>query len=406
MKLCDFCGFYVGPEDIKCRNCSNPISGRQVFKEIEYSEPKTAQNDNSEEIVYLRPKSKMYTFVRKTIVLIILIGIIAAPQTQSLVKGTMEYWDEINTGYYNIPESIELTMVRNFTIYLQDSGYSDYSLVLSKPGERPVWPQQDTNNWQTITDFSSNPQYEENDEGRMEWSNRIEGAQRDYIEIEYKVKVNTLRPDLKVEDSGNIEDIPEGYDLYLQDEWLIEPTLPEIVELAEELSIGTNGNVIKILNNIYNYITFNYTYAVSSIPKSCTESMTNGYGDCDDFSILFASIARAAGIPAWLELGRIPAFIDNRFGCDLRDWGGHAWVNAVVPLNDGSFTVVNIDLANSYFLWMPPYRVSDWVDNGNGDDLYTYYYLFSSKGTAKASYLENSYVSDCKTVGNLKLEEL
>ena len=134
--------------------------------------------------------------------------------------------------------------------------------------------------------------------------------------------------------------------------------------------------------------------------------MAKKIGDCDDFSILFASIARAAGIPAWLELGRIPAFITTSSGCELRDWGGHAWVNALVPLSDGSITVVNIDLANSYFMWMPPYRVSDWVDDGNGDNLYSYYYLFSSKGTAKATYLENSYISDCKTIGEIKLEEL
>ncbi len=406
MKLCDFCGFYVGPEDIKCRNCSNPIPERQVFEEIEYTPKNETQNKASEEIVYVKPKSKIYTLARKTIVLIILIGIVASPQTQSLVRGTMDYWDEINTPYYSIPESIELTMVRNFTIYLQDSGYSDYSLVISKPGDTPVWPQQDINNWQTITDFSATPQYEENEAGRMEWANRIEGTERDYIEIEYKVRVETLMPNLKVEDSGNIEDLPKGYESYLVDEWLIEPTMPEIEELATQLSNGTEGNVIKILRNIYTYITYNYTYQQSAIPKSCDETLSGGYGDCDDLAILFSSIARAAGIPAWLELGRIPAFINTSSGCELRDWGGHAWVNALVPLNDGNVTVVSIDLANSYFMWMPPYRVSDWVDDGNGENLYSYYYLFSSTGTAKATYLENSYVADCKTFGEIKLEEL
>jgi hypothetical protein len=134
--------------------------------------------------------------------------------------------------------------------------------------------------------------------------------------------------------------------------------------------------------------------------------MESGYGDCDDFSILFSSIARAAGIPAWLELGKIPAFIDDKGSCNLEDWGGHAWVNALVPLKDGTSIVVSIDLANSYFLWMPPYRISDWVDNGNGDDLYSYYYLFSSQGTGKATYLEKSYVSSCTTSGNIQLTEL
>ena len=408
MKLCDFCGFYVGPEDIKCRNCSNPIPGRQVFEEIDYKPSKIKSKPNSvpEKITYQKPKGKLYNFIRKTVILLILTGIIIAPQTQTLVKDSLNYWDEMNKPYYNIPESIELTMVRNFTIYLQDEGYSDYSLVISKPEDRPTWPQQGETSWQSITDFKTNPDYNENEAGRMEWANRIEGQDRNYIEIEYKVKINTLRPDLTPEDSGTVEDIPEGYDIYLQDEWLIEPSSSDISNLSNQLSNGTEGNVIKILQNIYNYITYNYTYKQSSIPKSCDETMENMFGDCDDFSILFASIARAAGIPTWLELGRIPAFIDNRAGCDLRDWGGHAWVNTVVPLKEGGFTVVNIDLANSYFMWMPAYRISDWVDDGNGDNLYSYYYLFSSKGTAKAKYLENSYVSNCEIIGNLKLEQL
>ena len=408
MKLCDFCGFYVGPEDIKCRNCSNPIPGRQVFEEIDYKPNKIESKPNNvtEKIIYQKPKGRLYNFIRKSVILLILTGIVIAPQTQTLVNDSLNYWDEMNKPYYNIPESIELTMVRNFTIYLQDEGYSDYSLVISKPEDRPTWPQQGDTSWQSITDFKTNPDYNENEAGRMEWANRIEGQDRDYIEIEYKVKINTLRPDLTPEDSGTVEDIPEGYDIYLQDEWLIEPSSSDITNLSNQLSNGTEGNVIKILQNIYNYITYNYTYKQSSIPKSCDETMENMFGDCDDFSILFASIARAAGIPAWLELGRIPAFIDNRAGCDLRDWGGHAWVNTVVPLKEGGFAVVNIDLANSYFMWMPAYRISDWVDDGNGDNLYSYYYLFSSKGTAKATYLENSYVSNCEIIGNLKLEQL
>ena len=57
-------------------------------------------------------------------------------------------------------------------------------------------------------------------------------------------------------------------------------------------------------------------------------------------------------------------------------------------------------------MWMPAYRISDWVDDGDGDNLYSYYYLFSSKGTAASVALDNSYVSDCEIIGNLKLEKL
>tara|TARA_X000001036_G_scaffold122936_1_gene116433 strand:+ start:1735 stop:2946 length:1212 start_codon:yes stop_codon:yes gene_type:complete len=403
MQLCDFCGFVISQDDIKCRNCSSPIPGREKVDNI-----KILPKIKKETIEYTPPNNWGRYIPRKTLALILVIGLVMAPQTQTLINDGKEYWEDINTPYYSIPQTLELTLVRNFTIYLPgESGFSDYSLILSKPENRPSWPQQDSENWQEVESVSVYPDYNENEAGRMEWNGTLEGKDRHYIEVTYKVSVNTLRPDLNSENSGNLEDIPEGYETYLMDEWLIEPSLPEIEELATQMVNGTEGNVILILQNIYDYIMNGYTYQRSSIPKSCPETMNQTYGDCDDFSILFSSIARAAGIPTWLELGKIPAYVDSQNGkCDLKDWGGHAWVNAIVPLKDGTVTTVNIDIANSYFMWMPAYRISDWVDDGNGENLYSYYYLFSSQGTAKANYLENTYVSNCELSGNLKLEEL
>ena len=47
-------------------------------------------------------------------------------------------------------------------------------------------------------------------------------------------------------------------------------------------------------------------------------------GDCDDQAMLFCSLARASGVPAWLQLG---ALYDK--GQD--EWFGHGWVQAYVP---------------------------------------------------------------------------
>ena len=402
MQLCDTCGFVLNESDSKCGNCSAPIPGREApLEQIQVRTPieKTAQK-------IITPRNLSGYLPKKTIILLLVVGILLAPQTQSLMNESLDYWDEMNTPYYNIPESITINLIRNFTIYLENGKSAEYELILGKPVNRPSWPQQDTNLWQEINQINVNPQFEENELGRMKWSGQLKDDERAYVSVEYELTVNTIRPELTIEDSGTVEEIPEGYEIYLDDEWLIEPSLPEIQDLASEMTNGTNGNVIHILGNIFDYISSEYIYQPSSIPKSCLESMESGYGDCDDFAILFSSIARAAGIPTWLELGKIPAFIDNRKNCDLRDWGGHAWVNALVPLSDGTSTVVSIDLANSYFLWMPPYRISDWVDDGNGDNLYSYYYLFSSQGTGKATYIENSYVSSCTTSGNIKLTEL
>tara|TARA_B100000945_G_scaffold45810_3_gene31552 strand:+ start:5939 stop:7093 length:1155 start_codon:yes stop_codon:yes gene_type:complete len=344
---------------------------------------------------------------KKLIALLLVVGLFASPQTQLLLSDGIDYWDEMNTPYYTIPEKITLTYIRNFEIYIEEGDKAEYTLTLSIPENRPSGPQSDMINWQIINNLQTSPSYNLTPEGRMEWRNNLTGDDREMISLEYTATINLIRPDLKIEDSGLVSDIPDDFDIYLEDEWLIEPSNLDVQNLANQLSNGTEGNVIQILKNIFDYIENNYRYQKSSVPKSCPDTIVGKVGDCDDFSILFSSIARAAGIPAWLELGIIPAFIDTSEGCDLRDWGGHAWVNALVPLNDGTITVVSIDLANSYFMWMPPYRISDWVDNGNGDDLDSYYYLFSSRGVnSHATYKENSYISECSVEGELKLTNL
>ena len=40
-------------------------------------------------------------------------------------------------------------------------------------------------------------------------------------------------------DTRTIDDMPEGYEIYLDDEWLIEPSLPEIQNLASEMTCNT-----------------------------------------------------------------------------------------------------------------------------------------------------------------------
>ena len=402
MKLCDFCGFVIKEQEAQCSNCRMIVPGRESL----VAPPKAVSLEKPP--VSSVPVNSISSYIpKKFIALLLVAGLFASPQTQILLTDGMDYWDEMNTPYYTIPETITLTYVRNFEIFIEEGNEVEYSLTLSLPSNRPSGSQTDTMEWQVIDNVNVSPSYNLTQEGRMEWRNNLSGSDRDYISLEYTATINLIRPDLKIADSGLVSDIPEDFDIYLEDEWLIEPSNSEIQILAIELSNGTNGNVMQILKNIFDYIESNYKYQKSSVPKSCPDIIVGRVGDCDDFSILFSSIARAAGIPAWLELGIIPAFIDTSQGCDLRDWGGHAWVNAVVPLSDGTITVVNIDLANSYFMWLPPYRISDWVDNGNGDDLDSYYYLFSSKGiNSQATYNENSYVSDCQIQGEIKLTDL
>ncbi len=402
MKLCDFCGFVIKDQDAQCSNCRMIVPGRESL--VTPPKPISSEKTTTKSL----PGRSISSYIpKKLIALLLVVGLFASPQTQLLLSDGIDYWDEMNTPYYTIPEKITLTYIRNFEIYIEEGDKAEYTLTLSIPENRPSGPQSDMINWQIINNLQTSPSYNLTPEGRMEWRNNLTGDDREMISLEYTATINLIRPDLKIEDSGLVSDIPDDFDIYLEDEWLIEPSNLDVQNLANQLSNGTEGNVIQILKNIFDYIENNYRYQKSSVPKSCPDTIVGKVGDCDDFSILFSSIARAAGIPAWLELGIIPAFIDTSEGCDLRDWGGHAWVNALVPLNDGTITVVSIDLANSYFMWMPPYRISDWVDNGNGDDLDSYYYLFSSRGVnSHATYKENSYISECSVEGELKLTNL
>ena len=66
-----------------------------------------------------------------------------SPQTQMLLGDGIDYWDEINTPYYTIPEKIVLTYVRNFEIYVEEGNDVEYTLTLSIPSNRPSGSQAD-----------------------------------------------------------------------------------------------------------------------------------------------------------------------------------------------------------------------------------------------------------------------
>ena len=99
--------------------------------------------------------------------------------------------------------------------------------------------------------------------------------------------------------------------------------------------------------------------------------------------MLFSSLARAAGIPAWLEFG---ALYDRN--ADV--WGGHAWVKAYVPLKSGGGGAVCIDVVNREFFVRPCNRFADWECDGNGTHMEDYYNTlsYSSAHSVSLDYSE------------------
>ena len=120
---------------------------------------------------------------KKLIALLLVVGLFASPQTQLLLSDGIDYWDEMNTPYYTIPEKITLTYIRNFEIYIEEGDKAEYTLTLSIPENRPSGPQSDMINWQIINNLQTSPSYNLTPEGRMEWRNNLTGDDLSLIHI-------------------------------------------------------------------------------------------------------------------------------------------------------------------------------------------------------------------------------
>ena len=402
MEQCSYCGFVLQGAGDSCPNCGAAGVEQRPRRSTETSAAKPVTTHYAPARRFRAPG-----WLKPLVALLLVGALLSLPQAQPYLQQLDDLFDdllgELGASYYEMPETLTMTLMRNFTIFLNkpvednSTQSASWRLALSEPGHRPSGPQGTGNEWQELLSLETSPTPDSR-AGKMVWEGTLTGDERVDISVTYHVRVSTIFSQLAPQDSGTVGDVPTGWETFLQDEWKIEPSDPQVHALAVELAAGTDGNVLQILRNIFDYIMGNFDYVLGAVPRSCQQTLAQGYGDCDDMGLLFASLARAAGIPAWLELGMIPRAAD-----DLQDWGGHAWINALVPLADGNLTVVTADLANGYFLWMPPYRLSEYVDNGDPDDLKAFYFLFASQGKGAAGFSEDLTVASWSEQGQLRI---
>ena len=247
---------------------------------------------------------------------------------------------------------------------------------------------------------SPNPtrEYEYKEQQWMEWKATLPQGNTYSITISYHMKLYSTLWDVDDDDSASISDIPPEFQKYLGTEWKITPMDPQVLALSQQI-VGSETNVYKILLKIYKWMDDNLEYNTQrdAAPKSCTQTLADKNGDCDDQSILLASLARAAGVPVWLNLGIIYDPVRNY-------WGGHGWNNVFIPLKDGSHVIATVDVVNNQFLFRDPYHVSDYLDNGNGDDLQDYYtswsYIYVGRNP-NAQSQETYTIQDLDTSGSI-----
>ncbi len=185
--------------------------------------------------------------------------------------------------------------------------------------------------------------------------------------------------------SLNVSSIPEylkkQYDHpeYLLNEEVIDPSY--FTNISENIVKKANAtNVFEMELALYNYIVTNFQYKLSysslETPRTAVETWENRSGDCAELSFLYASMSRAIGIPAWLDFGWLYT---------QGSWYEHAWIETVVPTTHG-LVFGDIDLTvevgsgqdlGTGFMIRDPYRITEWIDDGNSSHLTNYYTFFS-----------------------------
>ncbi len=354
--------------------------------------------------------------VLRVLIIIIFIAILIIPS----LRDQFFLYLEAGLDHYNeIPASAEFILERKLSIESDEP--IDYTLYIPKPGDveideimvQEVVSIETTPRYtQGTGDFKDRMVWQ----GHLNPG----GSEEIVITYEMKTK-SIEWDNIGYKSSGTIGDIPnriqDGHDksLFLNDAWpvkdynddpgvdsdgdgilderdvdddndgrvdkyRIEPSNPEIQNLLDEIlswaGISNSGpspdlNVWHVTNAIYQYLrssddkvkypseeeAYYDNVAYGGNPKWATGCFDDRRGDCDDQSILYISLCRAAGIPGWLEIGAL-------YNYWTFEWEGHGWANIYIPLDDGGFNTPMIDVVNSLYLVRDPNRFSEWTDDG------------------------------------------
>jgi len=299
-------------------------------------------------------------------VILIVVLLLLMPPTQDLLK---RYLVDPFSPHY--PEQVSMEISRTITLDANGGSVIDYQIAMPVPKD----VQEDGVLLQSVNGFDTYPAYD------GIWDNgSYDSVFWNGGDITGSISINittTVTQTLHVwdMDKGNVlnkSEVPQYMqDRYLDDEWTIVVNDPQVQQLSDVV-VGDESNVYAIARAIYDWMQDNVNYYVwtdQNEPLTSLQTMDRLKGDCDDQSILFCALARAAGVPAWLQLG---AIYDRSSG----SMGGHAWVQMYMPTSDGG-TNVTIDVVNDNFLIWMPNLFCEYTDTGNETDLWNAYHSIS-----------------------------
>jgi len=313
-----------------------------------------------------RPRINQWPVAKSLAIIIIATVVLGALQIHGeLGEGRELLKEDLSKGlpkFRIFPQSSEFSMNRIMTTTCR-GGEVTYNVDVAIPQTIP--------GQQEIVELTESPAPTRISGGFWNWSGTLVGAgQQISVTINYHSKSYYYQWKLGSGDSGTTAQVPSTYSKYLGDCWKFTPSEPTISGLSADI-VGNTTNVFDKVVRIFQYTHQNIQYLSNSPeePKSPTRTLADRNGDCDDQSFFMGSLLRAQGVPAWMELGLL-------FDQTANQWGGHAWLRVLIPLKNGGEREVNIDPANNEFLFRDPFRMTDYVDDGDAGHLQNYYILW------------------------------
>jgi glutamine cyclotransferase len=145
-------------------------------------------------------------------------------------------------------------------------------------------------------------------------------------EMTLEAKISEVRYFIYPEDVGSVDEIPQKIkDKYLENNVKFQYDHPVIQNALKE-AIGDETNSYWIFRKIFNYLIDNMYYEMSGGWNTAPTVLARGNGSCSEYSFVYISMCRAAGLPA-RYVGSVVVRGDYASFDDVF----HRWVEVYLP---------------------------------------------------------------------------
>ncbi len=199
-----------------------------------------------------------------------------------------------------------------------------------------------------ITNYSVEKDYDDNEYMVFPIPSELPPGSKIILTQKVQVAKRNIRVHVSESVSGKFRDIPKDLQkkYYCSSDYINSPVgpfhtnIPELQELALSLK-DKDGNVLKTILNIIQWISSNIKYEAGNRPHYPEETYRSKAGDCDDQAILFVTLCRILGIPSYVQLGYVYfhgttfkgslSMVDGHLNYTYENIGWHGWAMVYVP---------------------------------------------------------------------------